>query len=191
VTLVNEVAARHIGVCKHFGTVLAQAAGQWSAPTPCREWDVRGVVEHVIGFHDVLLLRPLSAKPTRPRDDPEARWTVTVDALTDVFDRPGLFDSAVAVPALGGNAPTEIDAKSIVPMLTQDVLIHSWDVARAIGVDDRLDADLCARFLSQLPDDARLERSGMFGAVVDVPPTADPQSKLLGRLGRDPSWTRA
>jgi uncharacterized protein (TIGR03086 family) len=186
---VNEDVQRHIEICQDFGAALAQVDGRWDAPTPCAEWDVRGVVEHVIGFHDVLLLRPLSAKPSRPRDDAVARWSVTVDALREVFGRPGLFDSAVAVPALGDSPATEIDAGAIVPMLTQDVLVHTWDVARAIGVDDGLDDALCAKFLARVPDDDRLQRSGMYGAAIAVPGGADAKSRLLGRLGRDPSWT--
>jgi uncharacterized protein (TIGR03086 family) len=182
-------AAKHIEVCRRFGDVLTQADGRWEAPTPCSGWDVRAVVEHVIGFHDVLMLRPLAAKPTRPRDDPVRRWAVTVDALQDVFARPGLFDSVVSVPALGNNAATDIDARTIVPMLTQDVLVHTWDVARAFGIDERLDDALCATFLARLPDDDRLQQSGMYAAVVEIPGDPDAQAKLLGRLGRDPSWT--
>ena len=187
----NEDAQRHLDVCERFGEVIAQGEDQWEAPTPCSEWDVRGVVEHVIGFHDVLLLRPLSAKPARPRDDLIQRWTLTVDALRSVFERPGLFDSVVAVPAIGNNTATEIDARLIVSMLTQDVLIHSWDIARAIGADDHLDDALCAAFLTRLPDDDRLQASGMFGPTFEVSQGAGAQSRLLARLGRNPSWTRA
>jgi uncharacterized protein (TIGR03086 family) len=187
---VNDDARRHIEVCERFTNAVVQAEGQWGAATPCREWDVRGVVEHVIGFHDVLLLRPLQAKPTRPRDDPVQRWVVTVDALTEVLARPGLFDSVVAIPAVGNNAPTELDARTLVPMLSQDVLVHTWDVARAIGADDQLDDTLCATFLARLPDDDRLQRGGTFGPAVEVPDDADAQSRLLGRLGRDPAWKR-
>jgi uncharacterized protein (TIGR03086 family) len=187
---VNGDAQRHLHVCTRFGGVIAQAVGQWDAPTPCSDWDVRGVVEHVIGFHDVLLMRPLSAKPTRPRHDLVVRWTLTVDALRSVFELPGLFDSVVAIPAIGNNTDTEIDARLIVPMLTQDVLVHTWDIARAIGADDHLDDALCMTFLARLPDDGRLQASGMFGPTVEVSQSADAQSRLLAQLGRDPLWTR-
>jgi len=67
-------ARRHLRVCARFGAAVAAANGRWDRPSPCSEWDARGVLEHVIGFHDVLLLRPLGAKPSRPRDRPEQRW---------------------------------------------------------------------------------------------------------------------
>ncbi len=82
-----------------------------------------------------------------------------------------------------------IDARSLVPALTQDVMVHTWDVARAVGADDRLDPTLCAVFLAGVPDDDRLERSGMYASPVAVAVNADAQAKLLARLGRDPNWT--
>ena len=44
------------------------------------------MLEHVIGFHDVLLLRPLGLKPERPRDDPQIRWELTYGALEKAFE---------------------------------------------------------------------------------------------------------
>jgi hypothetical protein len=63
-------------------------------------------LEHVIGFHDVLLLRPIGATPDRPRHDPLQRWILTHEALRSVFSRPGLFDGPIDVPAVGNNPPT-------------------------------------------------------------------------------------
>lgn len=184
-----DIARVHLQVCARFADAAASADGRWDRPSPCTEWNARALVEHVIGFHDVLLLRPLDAKPHRPRDDPERRWSVTVEALADVFTRPGLFDRAVEVPGVGDTSPTQIDARRIVPMLSQDVLVHTWDLARAVEADDHLDPDLCRRFLDRLPADPdALVRSGMFGASVPVPDDADAQSHLLARLGRHPDW---
>ena len=163
---------RHLAACARFGEAVRAAGGRWDRPSPCREWDARGVLEHVIGFHDVLLLRPLEAKPQRPRDDPERRWAVTEDALGDVLRR----------------RADELDLK-LVAALTQDVVIHAWDLARAVGADDRLDPELCDHLLARVPDDLRaLAGPGMFAPPVDVPDAADPQARLLARLGRDPAW---
>jgi hypothetical protein len=54
-------------------------------------------LEHVIGFHDVLLLRPLDAKPQRPKGDPVGRWIATVRALDQLFMLPGLFVNGACV----------------------------------------------------------------------------------------------
>jgi hypothetical protein len=69
--------------------VVRSSTGHWDAPSPCAELDARGVVEHVIGFHDVLLLRPWTPSPTRPKDDPQTRWALTVDALFSTLSTGG------------------------------------------------------------------------------------------------------
>jgi uncharacterized protein (TIGR03086 family) len=177
----------HLAVCRRFGDAVRSADGKWDRPTPCDAWDARGVLEHVIGFHDVLLLRPLGLKPERPRDDPQRRWELTVDRLREALE--GLIERVIDVPAIGNNAASQLDAKALVPRLTQDVLVHTWDLARAVGADDRLDPGWCAMFFDQLPADPdALAASGMFAAPVAVVDDADIQSKLLARLGRDPSW---
>ncbi|WP_309233139.1 hypothetical protein [Mycolicibacterium sp. CBMA 295] len=147
------------------------------------------MLEHVIGFHDVLLLRPLGLKPDRPRDDPRRRWELTLDRVCEAVGRDGLFARIVEVPAIGNSGPTRLDAAKLIPRLSQDVLIHSWDLARAVGADDRLDPVWCEMFFDQLPSDHHaLSSSGMFAAPVVLGHQADKQSMLLARLGRDPGW---
>jgi uncharacterized protein (TIGR03086 family) len=183
------VAEFHLAVCQRFGDAVRSAEGKWDRLSPCDAWDARAVLEHVIGFHDVLLLRPLGLKPERPRDDPQRRWELTFHRLQEALGREGLFERVVEVPAVGTNPAAKLNAGKLVPRLTQDVLVHTWDLARAIGADDRLDPGWCLVFFDQLPADPNaLTASGMFAAPVAVDDQADVQSKLLARLGRDPSW---
>jgi hypothetical protein len=129
------------------------------------------VLEHVIGFHDVLLLRPLGLKPDRPRDDPQVRWQLTYRQLEKAFSE------------------RLVDAPRLVPSLTRDVLVHTWDLARAVGADDRLDARWCEDFYAALPNDPlELSAGGMFAAPVALGDDVDVQAKLLARLGRNPNW---
>jgi hypothetical protein len=147
-------------------------------------------LEHVIGFHDVLLLRPLGLKPDRPRDDPQVRWELTYRQLEKAF-KPGrrLFERVVEVPELPGNHARQLDARALLPNLTRDVLVHTWDLARAVEADDRLDVRWCELFYTALPSDPEaLSMSGMFHAPVAVSEQTDVQSKLLARLGRNPDW---
>ncbi len=106
----GRVASLHLAVCRRFTDSVRHADGKWDRPTPCDDWDARAVVEHVIGFHDVLLLRPLGLKPDRPRDDPLRRWQLTVERLGEAF--------SLDVPA------------DLVPRLSRDVLVQTWDLAR-------------------------------------------------------------
>jgi uncharacterized protein (TIGR03086 family) len=164
----------HLAVCRRFGEAVRAANGRWDRRCPCDAWDARGVLEHVIGFHDVLFLRPLALKPDRPRDDPQARWELTYDSLTEAFE--------------SGRA-RQLDAYKLVPNVTRDVLVHTWDLARAVGADDRLDPQWCELCYTGLPEDPQaLSASGMFNAPIAVHIDSDVQAKLLARLGRDPSW---
>ncbi|OBH52528.1 maleylpyruvate isomerase family mycothiol-dependent enzyme [Mycobacterium sp. E2479] len=170
----DEVGEFHLTVCLRFGAAVAAANGKWDRPSPCDAWDARGVLEHVIGFHDVLLLRPLGLKPDRPRDDPGVRWQLTYDSLTE---------------ALGSGGATQLDQYRLMPNLTRDVLVHTWDLARAVGADDRLDPAWCEALSAGLPSDPQaLAAPGMFGAPVPVGDETDAQARLLAWLGRDPSW---
>jgi uncharacterized protein (TIGR03086 family) len=181
---------RHLRICRMFGDEVTVVGGRWGSPSPCTGWDARAVLEHVIGFHDVVLLSPLGAKPHRPKDDPVVRWTVTVQALDRLFKRrPDLFDGLVDLPAIRNNPATQIDGIRLVSALSLDVLIHTWDLAQAAGHDIVLDPGLCASFLSGLPaDTTALSESGMYDEPREVPAGADAQTELLARLGRDPGW---
>lgn len=142
------------------------------------------MVEHVIGFHDVLVLRPLGAKPHRPKDDPSARWAVTVPALFSAL-RAG---RAGRVGTPGG----ELDLDELLPMLTTDVLVHTWDLSRAVGLEVALDPSLCGAALDGARrSEDRLRSSGMFGPPLTVPEGSHVQTALIAFLGRDPSWGRA
>jgi uncharacterized protein (TIGR03086 family) len=181
----------HLAVCRRFGEAVRSADGKWDRLSPCDPWDARAIVEHVIGFHDVLLLRPLGLKPERPRDNPQRRWDLTFQALHEALSREDFFERVVELPTVGRNPAATRYAGKLVPRLTQDVLVHSWDLARAVGADDRLDREWCAIFFDDLPTDPNaLIASGMFAAPVAVDVEADVQSKLLARLGRDPSWQK-
>ena len=185
----DDMADRHRQLCKAFGDEVSAVDDHWQAQSPCSEWDARGVLEHVIGFHDVLLLRPFGANPHRPKGDPVGRWAATFAALDLVLSRPGLFDGVIDVPAVGNNPPSQVDAARIVPLLSLDVLVHTWDLGRAAGHEVTLDPDLCRKFLEGLPsDDTVLSRTGMYDSPRPVPARSDAQAELLARLGRDPDW---
>ncbi len=163
--------------------MVYQAEGGWDNPSPCAEWDARGVVEHVIGFHDVLLLRPMGTKPSRPRHDPKERWAVTVSAILATLDQPSPHRAAAT------SAPSTPDLERLLPMLTLDVLVHTWDLARAVGVEPQLDPELCRiAYQAVRSNDQRLRTSGMFGPAVSVADEADPTTLLVSFLGRDPAW---
>ena len=157
---------------------------RWSAPTPCTDWNARDLVEHVIGFHEFLLLRPLGVRANRPREDPAARWAATADALFAALAADGVLDHATELPGGGQSTP-----RQMLGALTTDVLVHTWDLARATGVAVTLDEELCADAYAAARGANIGRDSGMVGREVPVGDDADTATKLIALYGRDPSWT--
>jgi len=80
-------------------------------------------------------------------------------------------------------------AEAVDRFYTADVFLHTWDLARATGQDDTLDAATCAELLTGMePIEELMRGSGQYGARVDVPADADAQTRMLGFIGRDPQW---
>ena len=70
---------------------------------------------------------------------------------------------------------------------TTDVFMHTWDLARATGQDERLDPETCADLLAGMePIEDLLRSSGQYGPRVPVPDDADVQTRMLAFIGRDP-----
>jgi hypothetical protein len=70
--------------------------------------------------------------------------------------------------------------------------MHAWDLARASGQEDMLDADEAARlFEGMLPIDEMLRQSGQYGPRIAVPDDAPAVDRLMAFIGRDPAWRPA
>jgi uncharacterized protein (TIGR03086 family) len=160
---------------------------RWSASSPCDGWTARHVVAHVInGTRSVSVLDtgvagdyddPVAAAG----DDPAGNFAKARDlALAALRD-----DNLAAVVASPmGDMPLD---QMIGMFLTTDLLIHTWDLARAAGVDVTLDAGLVQEtYNALLPLDAMIRMPNVFGPKVEPPPGADMQTKLICFTGRTP-----
>ena len=155
----------------------------WNAPTPCPDWDARAVVEHVIGFHDFLLLRPLGVRALRPREGPAARVDATFGALFGALGNDGVLDQRTELPGGGSSTP-----RAMIGTLTTDVLVHTWDLARAARRPPHLDEELCARAYAATRAAPLVRAEGMIGPEIGVALDAPPSEKLVAFYGRDPEW---
>ncbi|HQR28559.1 MAG TPA: TIGR03086 family protein, partial [Nocardioides sp.] len=114
-------------------------------------------------------------------------WQVHADAVQALLEDPATQGRVLRNPHLG-ELPL---AEAVDRFYTTDVFLHTWDLARATGQDDRLDAEVCADLLAGMePMEEVIRGSGQYGARVPVPADADVQSRLLGFIGRDPAWVR-
>jgi uncharacterized protein (TIGR03086 family) len=180
----DALVERHRRACDGFARVAdAFGAEQWSLPTPCTEWDARALVEHVIGFHEFLLLRPLGIRARRPREGPAARWRATADALFTYLETDDALDRATDLPGGGQSSP-----RRMLGALTTDVLVHTWDLARTGGIAPQLDRELCAAAHEAAHAAGLSRESGMIGAEIAVPADADVETRLIALYGRDPAW---
>jgi uncharacterized protein (TIGR03086 family) len=160
---------------------------QWGAPTPCTDWDVRALVNHVAG--EILWMPPLLEGKRVPDvasqfegdllgSDPKATWDT---AVKDVLER---------LRAAGPDRTVhlsyaDVTAGFYASEVGSDLTVHTWDVARAIGAQERLDPELVAHASADLgPKIDTWRAAGEFGPAVDVPADADPQTKLLANTGR-------
>ncbi len=122
-------------------------ARQWSAPTPCTEWDVRALVAHVAsGMLNVAAL--VRGEPRadhaadRMADDPVAAYRSAAATMRAAFAAPGALDRTYQSPI--GPAPGSVLAH----LRITELLVHGWDLARATGQPPALPADLAAEELA-------------------------------------------
>ncbi|MGH3885323.1 MAG: TIGR03086 family metal-binding protein [Pseudonocardiaceae bacterium] len=163
-------------------------ADQWQDPTPCTEWDVRALVNHlaVEQLWAPLLLDGATMDDVGDRfdgdqlgDDPVAAWESAAAAAREAFAVPGALRRSVELSY--GRRPAEGYCQE----MTMDLTVHAWDLARGIGADERLDEELVGEVLGFVePQAEQLTGSGLFARPVAVDEDADAQTRLLALLGR-------
>jgi uncharacterized protein (TIGR03086 family) len=187
----DGIAGRFEKVAAGFtARVEAVPADRWERPAPCDGWVARDVVRHLVewlsppGF--LLGTFGVETGPIPSVDaEPAAAWAVVRAAIQGALE-----DPAVATRVEDCGPPGRLSLEAAVDMTcTPDVLVHTWDLARAAGLDERLDPDEVRRQLAAVeampPEvDAAMRRSGHFGPRVAVDDGADDQTRLLAFMGR-------
>lgn len=181
------------------GVLAAVRLEQWVWPTPCSEWTVRDVVNHMArgNLNYVRLLEGADrAAFLRWRDadalgaDPVGGYARSVRECAAAFARPDAAERVLDYP-LGA-----VTGRQALAVRTADSIVHTWDLACAVGADRRLDPDLVGWLddhlteiyagLAETPLDP--DSSHRFFAVPgSAPAGASRQDRLLRLLGRDPS----
>ncbi|RZU19432.1 uncharacterized protein (TIGR03086 family) [Kribbella rubisoli] len=184
-----DVVELHNRTVTNFAELVAEVAdNQWAEPTPCSDWNVRALVNHVVG---------------------EELWTVplmegkTIAEVGDALDGDLLGDDPARTASAAAREATAAASWSIdkvhlsygdedpheyLRQLAADHLIHGWDLAMAIGAQPRLNADVVAEVATWFADREEMYRSvGMIGPHLEgFTAQAD---QLLAASGRDPRWS--
>ena len=182
----TTVSQRYDGVAGTFSARVSEVPpSAWGNPAPCEGWVARDVVRHLVewvpGFFENLAGVDLGHPPSVD-DDPVAAWSALDGAL-----RSTLADPAVASRTFDVRGATYTVEDAIATFVLGDVLVHTWDLARATGLDERLDpVEVHGMLEGMLPMDDVLRQSGQYGARVEVPEDADEQTRLIAFTGRRP-----
>jgi uncharacterized protein (TIGR03086 family) len=198
VTVMSENADRFQRVAGDFlARIEAVPADRWTSPSPCPGWTARQVVAHVINEQRRILATLRRTEPKRlygvavaemgsqpavdDQADLAAAWGEIGAGLVEAVDDPAC--AKVQLPTPVGPMPFV----EVVDALPEDVLIHTWDLARATGGDEQLDAEAVVHVFEKFrPLDEALRQPWAFGPRITPPPGADVQTEFLCFVGRQP-----
>ena len=185
----TDVPGLYRAAMDQFGDLLGRVPSDgWTSPTPCAEWDVRALANHVIGEN--RWLPPLMEGQTIADvgdaldgdllgDDPVGEWERAAAEAAAAAAEPGALERTVHL-SFG-----DFSGRYYVGQVLSDHVIHAWDLARAIGAPESLDGELVAFAYDELVPQLDAWRSaGAFGPRVEVAGDADLQTKLLAEAGR-------
>ena len=156
--------------------VIAQVGDDdWGKDSPCDGWSVRELVDHAM-FWQGRGAGVFGADVAEGAD-----WTEVKPALATALADPANLEGTAE--ALGG-----MPKQAVAGLIIADLLVHSWDLATAIGADTTLpDAAVASTLmgLQRLPE-PMLRSERMFGPAVEVADAASPQDQLIAFVGRTP-----
>ncbi|MFF3458784.1 TIGR03086 family metal-binding protein [Streptomyces sp. NPDC002730] len=168
------------------------SADQLTAPTPCKEWDVRGLVNHLVlysshGLEHRALRKQLPEELTGRDFTTEADWAEQYAAQLDraiaAWSDPAVWEGEVDLGFAAMPAP------EIASLITKELAVHGWDLARATGQDHRISEAAAALILTVVDEHAEVYRQyDGFADPVPQPDEAPAFERALADSGRDPRW---
>ncbi|MFM9369199.1 TIGR03086 family metal-binding protein [Streptomyces sp. Da 82-17] len=162
---------------------------QLGGRTPCSEYDVRALVNHltqvIVQFQALGAKRDADFTQTPDEVGRGADWRERFEQetrrLVEVWAEPGAEE--------GTTGAMHFPARTVGHMVLGDLAVHAWDLARATGRDLVIDPAVLAEVTAAYEGLAPTARqAGVLGEPVEVPADAPEQDRLLGTLGRDPHW---
>jgi uncharacterized protein (TIGR03086 family) len=157
--------------------------GQLTDPTPCAEWTVQQLIDHMVTSTEYLVAAVKGRAPAPRSGTGVSDYVAGATRALAGLSQPGALDRVCMSP-LGFEWPLgQATAGTFM-----DNLIHTWDLATATGQDASLDpvlVEACvAMFLPEMPERGRA--AGLVGPAISVGESAPPQDRLLASMGRQP-----
>ncbi|MCD4527095.1 TIGR03086 family metal-binding protein [Nocardioides sp. cx-173] len=177
----TELTDSYLADADRLSALLASAAdADWSAPSPCEGWSAADVVDHVVDTQRSFLAERDADLGPRPSGTPEEVWAAHTDAV-----RRAVADDAFVTREYDGYFGRTTVADTLARFYGFDLLVHHWDIARALGRDvqwDDAEMDRIETALDGFGD--QLYGEGICQPALDVPDDAPRQVRLLARMGR-------
>jgi uncharacterized protein (TIGR03086 family) len=160
----------------------------WDAPSPCTEWSARDVAGHLIGGQHMIRDLAAGVVPEEVNTAPGRRFAGT-DPVESWRDARKECTAALTPVALRRPIPFgelgEVPLRDFLAGYILEILVHTWDLAQAVGRPTRLDPDLVHHAFATARVIARpLREAGLLGPERPAPPRADELTRLLAFMGR-------
>lgn len=179
----------------HATKVVTKLAPEdFGKSTPDTEWDAKTLVNHMLyelsWVPDMVEGRTIAEVGSAFEgdligDDPAGKWLSALELAKDIVKTADL-------QAIAHLSFDDVTVEDYLRMEAGDQLIHSWDLAAALGLDRTLDPAIAQEIYDATkPNAASLASSGLFKPPLQVPDDADIQTKLLALFGRDAKWKAA
>jgi uncharacterized protein (TIGR03086 family) len=183
----DELLTLHRVNADHFTSLVEAVGDRWSAPTPCTEWSVRDLVNHLaseqLWVPEILAGRTITEVGDTfdgdvLGDHPVASWRAAIAAATAAFTQPDVSERAVELSS--GTRP----AHEYLDEMVTDLAIHGWDLATALHLDETIDPQTVDRLLIEWTGRADELGPPLYAAALPTTASDDPQTQLLALFGR-------
>jgi uncharacterized protein (TIGR03086 family) len=174
-----------VRACEAVGDLISRVGpDQWDAPTPCSEWNVRDVVNHVVEGNQVFVALvdggPMPERGTdHLGDDPAGAYRASAAVLRDAFGRPGVLERSYPGPFGKGTGA------EILQIRVADLLTHGWDLVQATAIPADLPEEVAEQALAfiriQLANQPRAPRFADPQPIDDTAPAIEQLAAFTGR----------
>ena len=168
--------------------MAAVQADQLSAQSPCAEWDVAGVINHVIGGAQFFAAGMNGQQPAEGQNWADGDYMAAFDEATaevvSAFQQEGALERTIALPF------GEMPGSAVMGIAMTDIFTHGWDIAKATGQSTNLAPELAAGILAQSQQAISPEWRGPegspapFGAEASCEDGSCAADQLAAFLGR-------
>jgi uncharacterized protein (TIGR03086 family) len=197
-TITDIVALDALAVHASVELVGRARPADMARPTPCADWTLHGLISHMTAQHYGFAAAaagdgdPARWRPRRLGGDPAAEYRAAAETVLAAFSADGVLDRRFPLPELA--AGPLFPARQAVSFHFVDYVVHSWDVAKTLGLEAHFTSELLAaalRVAQAVPDgETRLAPGAAFSPAVAWEDDGSPLDQIVAVLGRSPGWKR-